>query len=166
MDLTTILLLVVFAGLMFFMFRRSRKQQQDMQNTRNSLVPGVEVMTSFGLFGTVVAVDSEDNKIVIETAPGTRMTVHSQTVTKIITPTPAPEAVAGEIVVPDDVSSLQEAGNADEKEPEFGQKVNPSTPQKPASEGVVEETETSVDQAKSDQADSSAPQRTETDKNN
>ena len=44
---------------MWFMSSRSRKQQQQVADFRNNLEPGEEVMTTSGLFGTVVEVDGE-----------------------------------------------------------------------------------------------------------
>ncbi|MDN5669412.1 MAG: preprotein translocase subunit YajC [Renibacterium salmoninarum] len=98
-----IILLVLFAVVIFFMFRRSRAQQKAQQEQQAKMLPGVEVMTSFGLFGTVQSIDAEDNKVVLEISPGTTATVHRQAVTKIITPA---EAVEETPVVPDDASSL------------------------------------------------------------
>lgn len=99
-----IILLALFAVVIFFMFRRSRTQQKAQQEQQAKMLPGVEVMTSFGLFGTVQSIDAEDNKVVLEISPGTTATVHRQAVTKIISET---DAVAAETpVIPDDASSL------------------------------------------------------------
>ncbi|GII99011.1 preprotein translocase subunit YajC [Sediminihabitans luteus] len=66
--------LLIFAalaiGLLFFMSSRTRKQQQTQQSFRSSLAPGQEVMTASGLFGTVVAIDDENDVITLETEPG------------------------------------------------------------------------------------------------
>jgi len=98
-----IILLVLFAVVIFFMFRRSRAQQKAQQEQQAKMLPGVEVMTSFGLFGTVQSIDAEDNKVVLEISQGTTATVHRQAVTKIITPA---ETVEETPMVPDDASSL------------------------------------------------------------
>jgi preprotein translocase subunit YajC len=57
-------------------------------------------MTSFGLFGRIVSIDEEENKVVLELSPGNLATVHRQAVTKIMEP------AAGATSVPDDASSL------------------------------------------------------------
>lgn len=98
-----VILLVLFAVVIFFMFRRSRAQQKAQQAQQAQMQPGVQVMTSFGLFGTVQSINAEDNKVVLEISPGTTATVHRQAVTKIITPVEAAEEAP---VVPDDASSL------------------------------------------------------------
>ena len=66
-------LLILVLGIavvgMFFMSRRTRKQQGSVSDFRASLAPGSEVMTQAGQLGTVVAVDGD--AITIESA-GTR----------------------------------------------------------------------------------------------
>ena len=64
------------------------------------MAPGVEMMTNFGLFGKVLAIDEDENKILLEISPGTTATVHRQTVAKIIEPQEA------DVTVPEDASSL------------------------------------------------------------
>lgn len=84
MDLMTILLLVIFAFFIFTMFRRNKKTQAQQAEMQSKFVPGVEVMTSFGLFGRIVSYDDAENKVVLELSPGTTATVHRQAVSKII----------------------------------------------------------------------------------
>jgi len=66
------LLLVLFAGFMFMTARRQRRQAQETQQMQSSLVPGDRVMTTSGLYGTVV--ETDDETIEIEVAPGVRTT--------------------------------------------------------------------------------------------
>ncbi|MEJ1181176.1 preprotein translocase subunit YajC [Arthrobacter sp. R4] len=107
--------IVLFAMLgifIFMMFRRNKKTKEQQATLQSQFAPGVEVMTSFGLFGRIVSMDDEENKVVLELSPGNLATVHRQAVTKIV----EPAAVAEEepTVVPDDASSLttQDAGTA------------------------------------------------------
>lgn len=94
MDLMTILLLVIFAFFIFTMFRRNKKAQAQQAEMRTKFVPGVEVMTNFGLFGRILSVDEAENKVVLELSPGTTATVHRQAVSKIVEPpVPAEENV-------------------------------------------------------------------------
>lgn len=87
-----LLIMLAFFGLMIFMmFRRSKKVQEQQQTMRSSVTPGVEVMTSMGLFGRVVDVDTENNKVVIELSPGNTATVHMQAIGQVIDPV-TPEA--------------------------------------------------------------------------
>jgi preprotein translocase subunit YajC len=58
--------------------------------------PGTEVMTNYGLYGTVRSIDRDTNKVVLEIAPGTAVTVHLQTVTTVVEDEAAPAAAAPE----------------------------------------------------------------------
>ena len=70
--------------LIFFMFRNSRKQRQAQEELQKRLVPGADVMTSFGLYATVVHLDDETNIATIDAGSGTTLRVHRQVLTKIV----------------------------------------------------------------------------------
>lgn len=99
----TILLFVMLGVFVFMMFRRNKKTQQQQAQLQSKFGPGVEVMTSFGLFGRIVDIDEAENKVTLELSPGNTATVHRQAVTKIVEPVVAAEEPT---VVPDDASSL------------------------------------------------------------
>lgn len=109
-DIMSILLFVMLGIFIFMMFRRNKKTQQQQAALQSQFAPGVEVMTSFGLFGRIVSIDEEENKVVLELSPGNLATVHRQAVTKIMEP------AAGTTPVPDDASSLT-AADRDESTP-------------------------------------------------
>ena len=100
LDPFTIIMLAVLAVLIFFMFRNSRKRQQDARETQSKIVPGATVMTNFGVFGTILSIDEEDNRVELESTPGTVLTVHRQTIARVIDaaeePATAPAGVEGE----------------------------------------------------------------------
>lgn len=111
-NILTFVMLAVLVLLVLFMFRNSRKRQRAAQELQEKVAPGAEVMTNFGVFGTIVSIDTDDNKVVLETGPGATLTVHRQTIARVIDPVeaiPAVEEAATE-------SSLEE--------PEFGQRVD------------------------------------------
>jgi preprotein translocase subunit YajC len=81
-------MLVVLAVLVIFMFRNSRKRQREAQELQSKVAVGAEVMTNFGLYGTVLEMDDEENQVLLETTPGTVLKVHRQTVTRVVTPSP------------------------------------------------------------------------------
>jgi preprotein translocase subunit YajC len=128
----TILLFLMLGVFIFMMFRRNKKTQQQQAQLQSQFAPGVEVMTSFGLFGRIVSIDEAENKVVLELSPGNLATVHRQAVTKIVEP--AVEAQA----VPDDASALSaeeplspeafapenKAGTADETPDETLKRLN------------------------------------------
>ena len=49
----SILLFVMLGVFIFMMFRRNKKTQQQQAELQSKFGPGVEVMTSFGLFGRI-----------------------------------------------------------------------------------------------------------------
>ena len=107
--------IVLFAMLgvfIFMMFRRNKKTKEQQAQLQSQFAPGVEVMTTFGLFGRIVSMDDAENKVVLELSPGNLATVHRQAVTKIVEPAAVPAADAP--AVPDDASSLtvQETGSS------------------------------------------------------
>ena len=107
--------IVLFAMLgifIFMMFRRNKKTREQQTTLQSQFAPGVEVMTSFGLFGRIVSMDDAENKVVLELSPGNLATVHRQAVTKIVdVPVVADEEPT---LVPNDASSLtsQDHGTA------------------------------------------------------
>ncbi|ASU79421.1 preprotein translocase subunit YajC [Actinopolyspora erythraea] len=62
------ILFIAFAALLFFQMRKQRKAMSEQQKLQNSLEVGDRVMTTSGLFGTVV--DTEDDSIELEIADG------------------------------------------------------------------------------------------------
>lgn len=84
MDPLTLVMLGVLALLIFFMFRNSRKRKADLALLQDKMVPGAEVMTNFGLFGTLVDIDDDSNVATIETSPGNTVRVHRQTLARVV----------------------------------------------------------------------------------
>jgi preprotein translocase subunit YajC len=84
-DPLTIIMLAVLAVLVFFMFRNSRKRQAQARELQSKVAVGAEVMTNFGLYGTILEMDEEENQVLLETTPGTVLKVHRQTVTRVVT---------------------------------------------------------------------------------
>lgn len=60
------MIILAFAIMYFFMIRPQRKRQKEIDNFRNSLQVGQEVVTSGGLYGKVKQV--EDNIVSVEVA--------------------------------------------------------------------------------------------------
>ncbi|GAA1057137.1 hypothetical protein GCM10017608_08470 [Agromyces luteolus] len=110
LDPLTLIMLAVLAVLIFFMFRNSRKRQAEQRELQTKVVPGATVMTNFGVFGTILSIDEEENRVELESSPGTVLTVHRQTIARVVEPVEAPA----------------EAAAAIEGEPEFGERVDES----------------------------------------
>ncbi|MFB6609234.1 preprotein translocase subunit YajC [Agromyces sp. NPDC056379] len=110
-DPFTIIMLAVLAVLIFFMFRNSRKRQADARELQSKVQPGAKVMTNFGVFGTILSIDEDENQVLLETSPGTVLTVHRQTVARVVEPK---------------VDVVEETAGI-EGEPEFGERLDAET---------------------------------------
>lgn len=120
------LALIAIAGvLIVFMFISSRRRRRDAETMRAKIVPGAEVMTSQGIYGTLLSVDEDKNEAIIETTPGTKLRVHSQTIAKVVEEIEPVEdetedaeilEATGAITDPDlDITDEPEFGERDEK---------------------------------------------------
>lgn len=129
-DPVTIALMAVFAVLIFFMFRNSRKVKAQQEELKSKIVPGAEIMTNFGLYGTLISNDDVTKVAEIEVSPGQIVRVHSQTLAKVVAST---EGVEGD--EPRSVEEAMERANREyeekqkaeaiesESEPEFGERT-------------------------------------------
>ncbi|WP_309713487.1 preprotein translocase subunit YajC [Pseudolysinimonas sp.] len=118
------LALIAIAGvLIVFMFLSSRRRKRDAETMREKIVPGAEVMTSQGIFGTLLSVDEEKNEAIIETTPGTKLRVHSQTIAKVVEEI---EPVADEADEPR--ALLNDSSVEPMTEPEFGERSDKPKP--------------------------------------
>ena len=75
--------LALAALLIFFLFNSRRKQKARAEEIKSGLVPGAKVMTTFGVFGTVLSIDEENNQVTIESGPGTVLRVHRQAIGQV-----------------------------------------------------------------------------------
>lgn len=149
-----ILLLVVFAGLIFFMFRSNRKRQRQQAELQASLKPGTEVMTSAGIYGTITRVDSEENKVWLESTPGTTVVIHPQAIGRVITApedtepeADATEAITAKDTDTDSATTASAATAAPTGEPAFGERVDEP----------VETTDTDAETTAASDSDSESP---------
>jgi len=127
MDPLTIGMLAIAAVLIFFMFRNSRKRKQQMEELQTKMVPGAEVMTNFGLFGTLKSVDEVSNVAELEISPGVVLKVHRQTLAKVVPqdeldPT-APRSVEEAMEIANREAAEREAAEKAGEKPQFGERV-------------------------------------------
>lgn len=129
-DPTIIVMVVVLAALVFVMFRNSRKRKTEQEALRAQIVPGVEVMTNFGLYGTLVSTDDVATTSELEIAPGTIIKVHSATIVKVVdpdavvgTPGAEPRSVEEAMAIANAEAEAREAAEKAAAEPEFGERV-------------------------------------------
>jgi len=128
MDPLSIAMLAILGVLIFFMFRNSRKRKAQQEELRGQMIPGVEVMTNFGLFGTLITMDTVANSAEIEISSGVIVKVHSQTLAKVVVEDEAvegaPRSVEEAIEIANREAAEREAADDTtpaETEPEFGE---------------------------------------------
>ncbi|QIM17421.1 preprotein translocase subunit YajC [Leucobacter insecticola] len=96
--------------LIFFMFRNGKKRQAAQQEMQNNMRPGVEVMLQGGIFGTVLSIDDEENRVTLQSGTSS-MVVHRNAIVQIVTPVDAPAFEGADAdLAPDD-------------DPAFGERV-------------------------------------------
>ena len=124
MDGFSLALIAIAGVLIVFMFISSRRRRRDAEAQREKIVPGVEVMTSQGIYGTLLSIDTDKNEAIIETTPGTKLRVHSQTIAKVVEDIPVVEEEAAETPR----MKLNESSAAPMTEPEFGERTDKPKP--------------------------------------
>ncbi|QNE46904.1 preprotein translocase subunit YajC [Glaciihabitans sp. INWT7] len=122
MDPTLILIAVALAVFVFFQFRTSRKRAKETAARQAAIAPGVEIMTNYGLYGTILSIDEDTNMALIETTPGTVLKIHRQTILKAVEDE-TPEASESDAAA--DSVQLNEDSAIVMGDPEFGERVEP-----------------------------------------
>lgn len=75
-DMTFLIMIVaIFAIMYFFMIRPQQKKQKEIQKFRNSLEPGMEVVTYGGVHGTIKEIDDAKNIVTLEVARDVKIKV-------------------------------------------------------------------------------------------
>ena len=76
-----LLMIVAMVAIMYlFMIRPQQKRQKEIQNFRNSITVGQNVVTAGGIYGVVKQIDENDNTLMIEIANGVRIKVDRNSV--------------------------------------------------------------------------------------
>jgi preprotein translocase subunit YajC len=150
-----IALVVVLALFVVYTIRSSRKNKAKQAELKSQIVPGAEVMTNFGLFGTLLSIDEITNEAKLEVSPGNVVRVHRQTLAKVVTPT---DTVDGSVAAgePRSVEEAMEIATREQEArdraaagttPAYGELAEPkSTPVTDGPDTVVPPTSKKVDE--------------------
>ena len=87
MDFNLLIMIAMMALLAWMMFsaqKRQRKQMEELQAMRRALVPGDQVMTASGVYGTVVSTDLENNKLQLQIAEGVVITASMNAILNLV----------------------------------------------------------------------------------
>lgn len=75
-----IMMVLIFAIMYFFMIRPQNKKQKEIQNFRNGIKPGDDVVTAGGIYGKVKEVNDADLTLIVEIASGVKIKVSKNSV--------------------------------------------------------------------------------------
>jgi preprotein translocase subunit YajC len=74
--------LVLIGAFYFILIRPQRNRQKEMKTLMSRLEPGQQVMTTAGLFASVVSIDGD--QVILEIAPGVHVRYMAAAVAKVV----------------------------------------------------------------------------------
>ena len=75
-----LMMVAIFAIMWFFMIRPQQKKQKEIQNWRNSITIGTQIVTAGGIYGVVRGINEAENTLDVEVANGVRIRVDRNSV--------------------------------------------------------------------------------------
>ena len=136
MDPFLIIVVVALALFVFMQFRTAKKRRAEAAELQEKMLPGTEIMTNYGLYGTIVSIDDDTNIAIIETTPGTMLRIHRQTILKAV----EDEVVAEDTEISTDDDQVVETLSEDTAAPQFGERVEDEA-EDPARKGAKKDRE-------------------------
>ena len=100
--------------------------QARRRGAADKIVPGAEVMTQHGIYGTLVSIDEEKNEAIIETTPGTGSGCTVRTLSRVVDP-----------VETDDDAIHDEAATSPRSRP--GRRARPPRASRSTASGITED---------------------------
>jgi preprotein translocase subunit YajC len=79
-----LLLLLGMPVMLFLMMRSQRRKASQQQNLQHSAGIGSEIMTTAGIFGTIVDEDEDEGTIILEIAPGTQIKLIRGAISRVV----------------------------------------------------------------------------------
>ena len=76
----TMMMVIIFVIFWLFMIRPQQKKQKEIQNFRNSIAIGQQIVTAGGIYGIVKQIEETDNTLLVEVANGVRIKVDRNSV--------------------------------------------------------------------------------------
>jgi preprotein translocase subunit YajC len=99
--LTLLLFILIPLGMYFLMIRPQQRRARELRQMQAALVPGAEVMTGSGIYGTVTEMDQEDDTVVLEISTEVHVRFARAAIARIISAGPE-EHAATDDATPDD----------------------------------------------------------------
>ena len=79
-----LLLLLGMPVMLFLMMRSQRRKASQQQSLQRSAGIGSEIMTTAGIFGTIVDEDEDEGTIILEIAPGTQIKLIRGAIARVV----------------------------------------------------------------------------------
>lgn len=112
---------VILVAFYFLILRPQRSRARAAEQLQSRLVPGAEIMTTSGLFGTVSGF--EDDKVLLEISPGVTIKIVKAAVGRIVSEDGAAATSADEVKEPDSTADTDHLDDSDN--PDAGQRDTP-----------------------------------------
>lgn len=133
-------MLAVLAVFVFMTWRSSRKRKAAAEEAQEKFVVGAEVMTSYGLYGTIKAIDGD--VVSLESTPKSVVRVHRQSIAKLVTQddSDAPKSVEEAMARANAEAEAKERATAELNvdhaipmaEPQYGERLDKKPARRPA----------------------------------
>jgi preprotein translocase subunit YajC len=81
----SLLILLALPVVLYLMMRSQRRKTAQQQTVQQGAEVGDEIMTTAGIFGTIVGEDEDRGTVEVEVAPGTRVTMIRGAIARIVT---------------------------------------------------------------------------------
>ena len=107
----SLIILLALPVVVFIMMRSQRRKVAQQQDVQRGAEVGDEIMTTSGIFGTIVEEDEEQDTVVVQIAPGTNITMIRAGIARVVTRDEDDEAFDDE-----DGDDVVEVGDADAHE--------------------------------------------------
>jgi preprotein translocase subunit YajC len=81
----TLILFLALPVVLFLMMRSQRRKAAQQQERQRAAEIGDEIMTTSGIFGTIVDEDEDQGTVVVQIAPGTNITMIRAGIARVVT---------------------------------------------------------------------------------
>ena len=81
----TLILFLALPVVLFLMMRSQRRKAAQQQELQRAAEIGDEIMTTSGIFGTIVDEDEDQGTVVVQIAPGTNITMIRAGIARVVT---------------------------------------------------------------------------------
>ncbi len=119
---TLIFIVIIIAAVYLLMIRPQQRRKQQAQKQQNEVQPGARVMTTAGMYATVVDVDGDD--VILEVAPGTEVRYLKRAIMNVVADADRPEEESFQATDDDDTDEPADADVSDDSDDDLDGKFD------------------------------------------